>query len=134
MESKETPTYPIGMRNGHLVVVGLTKDGKWLCECDCGGTRTVGMSGLAYTKNCGIDCPYRGQTITKVDRKSIKLKPGHTYEEYILLTNQDKPYSLICEYLSINLNTARDIYDKISALDISDIGSIREIRGSVGRE
>lgn len=119
-----------GKRNGHLVAirdVGTNKHNSrlWLCECDCGNTRTLAAGLFYHTEHCGAGCLLREETVKKYDRRSVELKPGRTYEEFILLKNQDVVYPRICEYLSIDFDTARDIYDKVSHLDIDEVGTIR---------
>lgn len=46
-----------GRKFGTLTPVNRTTDGRWYCECECGGSRTVGMGELNRTgeaNTCGI--------------------------------------------------------------------------------
>lgn len=127
MENRRPPLNLAGKRNGSLVAIrdiGRNSDGHrvWLCKCDCGGTREV-ISGLfRKTLNCGCG-------LLKFDRDRIDLKPGRTYEEFILKKNEDVEYNIICEYLGIGFYEARRIYDGISNVSINDIGTFKPAAG-----
>ncbi len=56
-------------------------------------------------------------------RKSIKLKRGHTYEEYVIRRNAIRAsYAELCPALKISFDEAREIYDKVYNLPLSQIG------------
>lgn len=119
-----------GRRNGMLVAaksIGTNDKGHriWLCQCDCGNTREVTTRNFWLTKSCG--CINNTKSLMEVDRDRVNLKEGHTYEEYILKLNEETAYPIICEYLKTDFETARRIYDKISALDLHDIGILKPI-------
>ena len=60
-------------------------------------------------------------------RKSIRLKRGHTYKEYVLKRNEDKAsYDQLCKALKISLEEAREIYDKVFNLPLEKIGTMKE--------
>jgi hypothetical protein len=54
----------VGKRFGRLVVEGYMGDGRWWCNCDCGGTAITRTDGLksGHTKSCG--CLHK-ESITK---------------------------------------------------------------------
>lgn len=127
MEGRRPPLNLAGKRNGSLVAIrdiGSNDNGHrvWLCKCDCGGTRKVTSGLFRKTENCGCG-------LLKFDRNRIELKPGRTYEEFILKKNEDVEYTLICEFLGIGFFEARQIYDGISKLSIDDIGTFKPTRG-----
>lgn len=140
MGAKRTALNLTGKRSGMLVAIkDVGKDSKgsrlWLCECDCGGTRVVVSGHFRKINNCGCRRYIRDEeeALKKFDRKSIELKPGRTYEEFILLENQDVEYTYICQYLGIGFFEAREIFDKISHLCIDDIGTIKRKNLTSGR-
>lgn len=60
-------------------------------------------------------------------KKSVKLKPGHTYVEYILKRNETcASYDDLCAALKLKFPEARAIYDRVSDLQLEDIGEIRQ--------
>lgn len=126
MENRRPPLNLAGKRSGSLVAVkdvGVGKFGGrvWLCKCDCGGKIEVNAAEFKKKRNCGCG-------LLKFDRDRIDLKPGRTYEEFILKKNEDVEYSVICEYLGIGFFEAREIYDGISGLGIDDIGTFKQAR------
>lgn len=130
MESRIGGINLTGRRSGHLVakyIIGKNKSEQniWLCECDCGNVVEVSDVYFYNKKTCGLDCLFRMPQVVKFDRNRIELKSGHTYEEYILRKNEEVPYSAICEYLNIDFETARNIYDKVSMLRPDEIGAIK---------
>ena len=59
-------------------------------------------------------------------RKSIKLKRGHTYEEFVIRNNAIRAsYAELCSALKISFDEAREIYDKVYNLPLSQIGEWR---------
>ena len=55
--------------------------------------------------------------------KSIKLKRGHTYEEFVIRNNATRAsYAELCSALKISFDEAREIYDKVYNLPLSQIG------------
>ena len=60
-------------------------------------------------------------------RKSIKLKRGHTYEEFVIRNNAIRAsYAGLCPALKISFDEARKIYDKVYNLPLSQIGEWRD--------
>ena len=60
-------------------------------------------------------------------RKSIKLKRGHTCEEFIIRNNATRAsYAELCSALKISFDEAREIYDKVYNLPLSQIGEWRD--------
>ena len=60
-------------------------------------------------------------------RKSIKLKRGHTYEEFVIRNNAIRAsYAELCSALKISFDEARKIYDKVYNLPLSQIGAWRD--------
>ena len=56
-------------------------------------------------------------------RKSIRLKRGHTYEEFVIRNNATRTsYAELCPALKISFDEAREIYDKVYNLQLSQIG------------
>ena len=56
-------------------------------------------------------------------KRSIKLECGHTYEEYIIRYYAIRAsYAELCSALKISFDEAREIYDKVYNLPLSQIG------------
>lgn len=66
-------------------------------------------------------------SVVYVQRSQVKLKPGHSYEEYIIKRNElSASYSEIGELLTyLTFYDMRRIYDKVSALDLRSIGTLK---------
>lgn len=127
MENRRPPLNLAGKRSGSLVAIrdiGKNGDGNrvWLCKCDCGRTRKVPAAQFGKALSCGCG-------LVKFDRSRIELKPGRTYEEFILKKNEDVVYSVICGCLGIGFLEARGIYDGIYNLSIDDIGTFKPMAG-----
>lgn len=56
----------------------------------------------------------------------IVPKDGFTYEDYIIKKNEVKTsYIEICEFLGLTLNQARTRYDRLSRLELDDVGALK---------
>ena len=63
----------------------------------------------------------------KANKKDIKLKRGHTYEEFVIRYYAIRAsYTEICSALKISFDEAREIYDKVYNLPLSQIGEWRD--------
>lgn len=123
-------------RSGKLVakkIVGkCEKSGGaiWECECDCGKTTEIIASAFFSRKSCGClnrrTHELKNTTPLIYEKSCIKLKPGRTYEEYILKHNELVPYFEICRLLNISFGQAREIYDRVWNLELEDIGTIEK--------
>ena len=123
-------------RSGKLVakkIVGKCEKSKgmiWECECDCGKTIEILAGAFFNRKSCG--CLNRGMYESKTtdpliyEKSCIKLKPGRTYEEYIIKRNELVPYFEICRLLNISFSQAREIYDRVWNLELEEIGIIEK--------
>lgn len=61
----------LGRRYGRLLVVGQVETvryARWLCRCDCGGSRVVACNHLnsGYVKSCG--CLWREQSLVNLQK------------------------------------------------------------------
>lgn len=119
-----------GQRNRKLVAVeptGESKDGSriWLCKCDCGNTVEVAAKNFWRLGSCGCLKSMPTRSLVGFNRNRVDLKKGRTFEEFILKYNEDVEYSDICEYLSISVEEARAIYDRVYNMNIEDIGRVK---------
>ena len=56
-------------------------------------------------------------------KRSIKLECGHTYEEFVIRYYAIRAsYAELCQALKISFDEAREIYDKVYNLPLSQIG------------
>lgn len=123
-------------RSGKLVakkMVGQCEKSKgmiWECECDCGKTIEILAGTFFYRKSCGClnRRTYESKTTDPLiyEKSCIKLKPGRTYEEYIIKRNELVPYFEICRLLNISFSQAREIYDRVWNLELEEIGIIEK--------
>lgn len=59
-------------------------------------------------------------------KSNIKLRPGHTFAEYIIKQNEKgASYAELGAALKLSFYEMRDIYDRVSALQLSDIGKLK---------
>lgn len=123
-------------RSGKLVakkMVGQCEKSKgmiWECECDCGKTIEILAGAFFNRKSCGClnRRTYESKTTDPLiyEKSCIKLKPGRTYEEYIIKRNEIVPYFEICRLLNISFSQAREIYDRVWNLELEEIGIIEK--------
>lgn len=63
----------------------------------------------------------------KANKKDIKLKRGHTFEEYIVRLNaMSATINEICKYLKISPDELRNIYDGVYNLPLEKIGAVKK--------
>lgn len=124
-----------GKRSGKLVaikIVGQSKKNRgviWECKCDCGNTINIAAGSFPVRTSCGcVRKKYerKNTALLTCEKSRVKLKAGHTYEEYIIKCNECVPYHKICKFLNISFDRAWEIYDGVYQLDIDDIGSVKK--------
>ena len=60
-------------------------------------------------------------------RKSIRLKRGFTYDDYVIKRNEiDTPYYELCHELNLTFDEAKVIYDKVFNIPLEKIGTIKK--------
>lgn len=125
----------IGERNSKVKVLwktNITKHGKdyWHCRCDCGSDVIVNNQSFYKLDSCGCTGEKRGgakfgnMEMTVFTKSSVKLKAGFDWEDYIVKYNEDIPICDICDAIGLTFFEVRERYDRLSALDVKDIGTL----------
>ena len=125
----------IGERNGRIKVLwktNITKYGKdyWHCRCDCGSDMIVNNQSFYKFDSCGCTSEERGgrkfgnTEMTVFTKPSVRLKPGFDWEDYIVKYNENIPICDICDAIGLTFFEVRERYDRLSALDVKDIGTL----------
>lgn len=129
-----------GDRFGIMTLLGETsiKDSArqtiYHLRCDCGADVLTNRTQLKNTYSCGCVSDkkgggrFGGMNIVVFNKRSVKLKQGFDYVDFIIKWNEDVPIYDICTALKISFDDVRKRYDRLSALKAHDVGQLNNPR------